>query len=309
MINLPLNTIVIPVYNGGNLLKEAIQSALNQTYTNIEILVVDDGSNDEETREVIHEFQGSIRAIRKKNGGTGSALNLGFAEAKGEYIHWLSHDDIFLPGKVKADMMLFQKAKNPESSISLSGWHFIDLQRKILSTRDIVSEITPKLAINPYWLLLLSMANGCTICIPKAMYLSIGQFREDLRTTQDYDYWLRLFPNSEILISQEIHVANRIHAGQGSNTIYNHNEEADEIYLKIVKASLINEGELLELEVPNSLYRIIQHLAPSSYESSKHFVNQLFNRIISSSAEDEINEAERDALVEGIRSANSGVFK
>ena len=92
----PLVSIVIPVYNGSNYLREAINSALNQTYKNIEIVVVNDGSTDGGlTEQVAKSFGDKIRYFSKENGGCGSALNCGIDAMKGGYFSWLSHDDLY----------------------------------------------------------------------------------------------------------------------------------------------------------------------------------------------------------------------
>jgi glycosyltransferase involved in cell wall biosynthesis len=305
---LPLNTIVIPVYNGGVLLKQAIYSALNQSYPNIEVLVVNDGSTDQDTKKILNHFDEKIQIIHKKNGGTASALNVGFESAKGEFIHWLSHDDVFFPGKVAADMHQILGSKEPSRSISLSGWHFMDLNRQILSTRDIVSEISPALLRNPYWLLLLSMANGCTVCIPKPLFQASGYFREDLRTTQDYDYWLRLFPTCNIFISQEIHVANRIHSRQGSNMIKEHNVEADELFVRIIDAAFDRTASSLDVPRINALCRIREHLAESNYLQSKKLIEEMIaieelqlNKIF-------LDKRSRAIFYQMIQSENQGVL-
>jgi hypothetical protein len=91
----PLLTVVMPVYNNEKYIGKAIESVLNQTFQNFELLVVDDGSTDNSISIVNNYsfYDKRIRVIKKKNGGTGSALNLGFAEARGEYGTWVSSDD------------------------------------------------------------------------------------------------------------------------------------------------------------------------------------------------------------------------
>jgi glycosyltransferase involved in cell wall biosynthesis len=95
----PLVSILINNYNYGRFLNEAIDSAINQTYSNIEVIVVDDGSTDN-SQEIIKSYQDKIIPILKPNGGQASAFNAGFAASKGEIICFLDSDDMFLPEKV-----------------------------------------------------------------------------------------------------------------------------------------------------------------------------------------------------------------
>ena len=98
MSNDPLVSIVIPVYNGADYLSECIDSALAQTYSNIEILVINDGSVDDGATEAVAQSYGDrIRYFRKENGGVSSALNLGIQHMRGDYFSWLSHDDRYEP--------------------------------------------------------------------------------------------------------------------------------------------------------------------------------------------------------------------
>ena len=109
MSKLPLVSIVIPVYNGGNYLKEAVDSALNQTYRNIEILVVNDGSKDDgKTEAIALSYGDKIRYLKKENGGVASALNMGIRNMKGEYFSWLSHDDLYYSEKIEKEMQAVQ---------------------------------------------------------------------------------------------------------------------------------------------------------------------------------------------------------
>ena len=98
----PLVSIIIPAYNASNYLKEAIESALNQTYKNVEIIVVNDGSNDGgQTRAVAEEYKEKIAYYEKENGGSSSALNYGIKKMNGEWFSWLSHDDVYYPDKIQ----------------------------------------------------------------------------------------------------------------------------------------------------------------------------------------------------------------
>ncbi|NJR59653.1 MAG: glycosyltransferase [Cyanobacteria bacterium CRU_2_1] len=96
----PLVSIIITSYNYAHFLPQAINSALEQTYPNIEVIVVDDGSKDNSC-DVIASYSDRIISILKENGGQGSAWNVGFSVAKGEIITFLDSDDVFLPDIVQ----------------------------------------------------------------------------------------------------------------------------------------------------------------------------------------------------------------
>ncbi len=102
----PLISILLNNYNYGGYLTEAIDSALNQTYPNIEVIVVDDGSTDN-SREIIASYDTSIIPVYKENGGQASALNAGFAISQGEIVCLLDSDDVWLPQKVEKVVKAF----------------------------------------------------------------------------------------------------------------------------------------------------------------------------------------------------------
>jgi|TARA_B100000315_G_scaffold257598_1_gene306921 hypothetical protein len=99
---IPKVSIIIPVFNGSDYLSEAIDSALAQTYDNVDVIVVNDGSSDGgKTEDIAKSYGGKITYCYKDNGGVSSALNFGIANMKGDYFCWLSHDDLFLPQKIE----------------------------------------------------------------------------------------------------------------------------------------------------------------------------------------------------------------
>jgi len=120
----PLVSILINNFNYGRFLAEAIDSALNQTYPNCEVVVVDDGSTDN-SRDIIAGYGDRIRAVLKKNGGQGSTFNAGWKEARGDIICFLDADDAFTPNKVERILQVFAEDKS-------LGWVFHTL--KLLDT-------------------------------------------------------------------------------------------------------------------------------------------------------------------------------
>lgn len=105
---LPTVSVVIVTYNKADTIGPAIESVFRQTYNDFEILVVDDGSTDD-TAERVKAFGDRVRYLPKENGGTGSARNLGVAEARGQYVAFLDGDDLWLPRKLEIQMAAFDR--------------------------------------------------------------------------------------------------------------------------------------------------------------------------------------------------------
>lgn len=105
----PLVTTIIPTYNRAHLVSEAIESVLNQSYKNVEVVVVDDGSTDE-TQAVLAKYRDRVRSIRQENAGPAAARNRGIANSTGALIAFLDSDDLWLPNKLERQVALLQKA-------------------------------------------------------------------------------------------------------------------------------------------------------------------------------------------------------
>lgn len=211
----PKVSIVIPVYNGSNYLREAIDSALNQTYKNIEIIVVNDGSNDfGETEKIAKSYGNKIRYFYKENGGVATALNLGLEKMEGEYFSWLSHDDIYKPEKIEKQVNLLT-ILNETKKIIFSGYETITINGKHIRTYAIpphvVQNIRCLIAIDLEYTL-----NGCTMLIPKCIFNIYGGFNAKYRYTQDYDMWWRFSENVEYIYLDESLILSRQHPEQGS---------------------------------------------------------------------------------------------
>jgi glycosyltransferase involved in cell wall biosynthesis len=212
----PLVSVVIPVYRGSDFLTQAIDSVLSQTYTNLEIIVVNDGSNDGDATEAVALAYGHrIRYFSKPNGGVATALNRAIAEARGDYISWLSHDDLYTPNKL-ATQIAHLSALPVEvraNTILYSDFAiFTDTPEAAVRVR--LPETPP--AQFRYWITTVSSLHGCTLLIPKAAFVQCGNFNEALRTTQDYDLWFRMAEHFRFVHQPECLVYARQHAAQGS---------------------------------------------------------------------------------------------
>lgn len=119
----PLISVVIPAYNCGTYLPEAIQSAIDQTYTNVEVIVVNDGSPDD-TDEVVQPYLDRIIYVKQENKGLSAARNVGFRISRGEYICFLDADDILLPDKFERQLTVFNR--DADLGVVISGFIFVE---------------------------------------------------------------------------------------------------------------------------------------------------------------------------------------
>ncbi|HWA43197.1 MAG TPA: glycosyltransferase [Hypericibacter adhaerens] len=208
----PLVSIVIPVFNGANYLGQAITSALAQTWPNLEVIVVDDGSTDDSaTRSVIQSFGDRIRAFHQPNGGVAVALNRGIAEAAGDFISWLSHDDLYDPRKVEIQMQRLSAAPGP--CIVFGDYDIVDRHGRFLHRCEVGIGYDENVSL---WAILESRINGCALLLPRECFDKCGLFDPALPTTQDYDLWFRMVRHYRFVHQAGPLVRQRSHSEQGS---------------------------------------------------------------------------------------------
>ena len=217
MTSNPLVSIIIPVYNGSNYMREAIDSALAQTYKNIEVIVVNDGSTDN-TEEIALSYGDRIRYLRKENGGVSSALNLGIKEMKGDYFSWLSHDDVYFPEKVEKEVEALCKF-NDDRTIALCGSIQINKTSDVIQNSKNNRYLSVQ-CVNSWDVSLLALIksgsfNGCALLIPKKALIEAGGFEESLRFSQDFLMWAKiLLQKFNLVYISKPYVKNRVHDGQ-----------------------------------------------------------------------------------------------
>ena len=129
----PLVSVILPVYNGEAFAAAAVESALRQTYRNLEIIIVDDGSHDNTLAALEAKAAGDsrIRIIRQPNGGVARARNRGLAEAKGEFIAPLDADDLWEPTKIEREVRRMLDS-GPETGLVYCWWVWIDAKGTLL---------------------------------------------------------------------------------------------------------------------------------------------------------------------------------
>lgn len=278
----PKVSIVIPVYNGSNYLKEAIDSALAQTYKNIEVIVVNDGSNDNgATEKIALSYGDRIRYFSKPNGGVATALNLGIEKMTGEYFSWLSHDDLYMTNKIESQINLLASLSNIDNVIIFSNYNFVGTNGEYVSDSNLQN-----LKYNDFLLNLLEdyPVNGCTCLIPKYSFYDVGVFDYKLRITQDYDWWYRAYKNGfSFLYLNEVTVSSRQHDGQDSKNLSPlHLDEVNQLYINYVKSLSLYDLSLQShfIDFKSWLKSIEASLSHRGLIKAANYVKELINNYV-----------------------------
>ena len=204
----PLVSILVPCYRGGNYLRQALDSCLAQTYTNIEVLGVDDQSPDD-TWAIFEEYAARdprVRIfLRQKNGGQGRAFQTGLENSRGEYVTRLAHDDIFYPDAVKT--LATALREHPDVALVYGDMVQIDENGKVLY---------PMITEPPERALLPRNRVGLYTMWRKVVHQKVGQFVTD-SSAEDYDLWLQISLHYKLLkVNAPPQLGFRFHATQAS---------------------------------------------------------------------------------------------
>lgn len=208
----PLVSIIIPVYNGSNFVADALNSAINQSYKNLEILVINDGSTDGgKTKAVVEPFleDNRVQYIEKENGGVSSVLNMGIKIMKGEFFCWLSHDDMMHEDSVKKRIKLWNSLGQNEKTIISTSTSYIDAENNTIFRVAAKSK-----NVNNIFDIISSTINGCSLLIPASL-IKGHKFREDMIFMQDYYLWATLInEGARIKLLNKKLTYNRVHDAQ-----------------------------------------------------------------------------------------------
>ena len=191
--NTPLVSVIIPAFNSGEWLAQAIDSALGQTYPKREIVVVNDGSTDLSTHEIAHRYIPFITYIERENGGVAAARNSGINASTGELIALLDQDDVWLPHKLETEVRAW--LARPQVALVHSSYHLIDEHGKRIIThgdQNWLSRLRER-EYKPLPGLLIDVPIcASTTLFPRKLLDEVGMFDTTLSGTDDWDLWLRM---------------------------------------------------------------------------------------------------------------------
>lgn len=273
----PLVSIIIPVYNGENYLSQAIESALSQTYKNIEIIVVDDGSSDD-TANIASDYGEKIKYYKKSNGGVASALNYGIEKAKGEYISWLSHDDEYFDYKLEKQVRLLNEIDNKDV-VLFSNFALFDSDSKIFAHTNYQKRYTKKNLENGIFAVLKGTVNGCSMLIPKKLLLNEGLFPEKKKTSNDYIMWFKLFSKYPCYFMEDELVKYRIHDKQDTRVSPVYNQENDDLWYQVFNNLEPETIEKLGFNLLDFYYEAYNQFLPEKIDKTLTLLNNKIEQL------------------------------
>ena len=180
-------SVIIPAYNSEKTILATLESVQGQTFSDFELIVIDDGSTDR-TVDLANTLQDSrLKVFSYQNGGVSVARNRGIQHASGDFISFIDADDLWLPDKLQLQLESLQK--NPEAGVAYSWTTFVDEKGTVLYTQEPVfheGNVYPQLLVENFIL------NGSNVLIRRRFVEAVGNFHASLRYAEDWEFYIRL---------------------------------------------------------------------------------------------------------------------
>jgi len=256
---MPLISVVVPVFNGEKTIKETIESVLKQTFTDFELIVINDGSQDL-TVEVVEKIQDSrIQVYSYPNAGLAASRNRGIERSTGEYIAFIDADDLWTPDKLEAQFNALKS--HPEAAVAYSWTDYIDEYSQFLGKGG---HTTVNGNIYPHLLLTDLLENGSNPLIRKQAFIEVGNFDESLSAAEDWDMLLRLAIRYHFIAVSSPQVLYRISSNSMSFNVLQQERES----LKVIERAFNQAPESLQYLKKPSLANLYKYLTYKSLEGT-----------------------------------------
>jgi glycosyltransferase involved in cell wall biosynthesis len=192
---MPLISVIIPAYNAEKTISETIQSLQQQTFSDLEIIVINDGSTDK-TLELLQSIdEPRLKVFSFENGGLPVARNRGIERATGEFITFIDADDLWTPDKLADQLAALQQ--NPQAGVAYSWTAFINEKSEYLYAWEPLyyqGNVYPELLVKNF------ISSGSNILVRKEFIESAGKFDPLLKSAEDWDYYIRLAARCEFVM-------------------------------------------------------------------------------------------------------------
>ncbi|MBD2103235.1 glycosyltransferase family A protein [Leptolyngbya sp. FACHB-261] len=249
---MPVISVIVPAYNAEGTILETIRSVQQQTFTDFELIVVDDGSRDR-TLKVLETIEDErLKVFSYENAGAAIARNRGMVQAKGEFIAFLDADDLWTPDKLEAQLRALQQ--HPEAGVAYSWTEFVDKDGKFLYAQKPVhfeGNVYAQLLLRNFFVC------GSIPLIRKAAIDSVGEFDPALKLAHDRDYWQRLAAQWPFVLVPQYQIQYR----QSSSSLSANLDFREKYSLLAVEKSYQAAPIELQPLKKQSLANVYQHVA------------------------------------------------
>ncbi len=205
----PTVSVVIPTFNASGYLKDALESAFQQSFQDLEILVIDDGSTDD-TAAVVGSFGSRVRFFQQEHAGPSRARNRGISEALGSYIAFLDADDIWLPQKLEKQLSLFEA--DPSLGLVTTGHQMFDEGGIYEPTWDKRADLFGDRNVARAIFIKSNVATP-TVMVPQSVLVDVGVFEEEIDIGEDDNLWIRIASKYKVGLVDDILVRCRRREG------------------------------------------------------------------------------------------------
>jgi glycosyltransferase involved in cell wall biosynthesis len=259
---MPSVSIVVSAFNVGPYIRAAVDSVRRQTFTDTEIIVIDDGSTDDtsERLRAVHDVR--LRVVRQPNAGLSAARNAGIALASGRYIGFLDGDDVWHPDKLKHHVAILDA--HPEIGLTFSRSAIIDASGRATGrfSRRAEGPICRRALLIEN-----IVSNGSSAVLRRDVFTAVGGFDTALTACEDHDMWLRVtgLRDGNAWAIPEALTGYRIRAGQMSRNVDRMRSQWEAVIAKAARQAA-DEVEAVRGE---STARFLRYLAYLSYESGR----------------------------------------
>jgi len=246
-MNMSLISIVLAVYNGEKTIQETIDSVSKQTFSDFELIIINDGSNDS-TLDVVSKIQDTrIKVFSYPNAGLSVSRNRGIHCAAGEFIAFLDADDLWTPDKLEAQFKALQG--NPQAAVAYSWIDLIDE-----SSQFIRSAARTRATGNVHAKLLLTnfLHTGSNPLIRKEALIQVGGFDESIFGPDDWDVFLRLAAQYHFVLVPQVQILYRLTTGSITSNI----SKIEAAYLQVIERAFNQAPESLQHLKSQSLAKL-----------------------------------------------------
>jgi glycosyltransferase involved in cell wall biosynthesis len=246
---MPLVSIIIPVYNGEKTIQETINSVLQQTFNDFEIIVINDGSQDSTLEAINNIKDDKVRVFSYPNAGVSTSRNRGLALAQGEFISFLDADDLWTPDKLEIQFKALQD--NSQAAVAYSWSDWIDESGQFLRSGGHISingKVFEHLLVRDF------IESGSNPLIRKQALDEAGEFDQSVTPAEDWDMWLRLAARYEFVAVPSVQILYRVSPLTASFNVWK------------MEAGSLRVIERAFAQAPKSLQRLKKETLASRYK-------------------------------------------